>query len=100
MADPHQDPAQPTDHVANLGATLTALAKSPEDQDCLEVFAELLHLGTDELRPHLFTVLLEPAGGAQILTIGHACPGLTLQVDADLEVRLPQLWFQETDGDD
>jgi hypothetical protein len=100
MTNPHQD-TPPTSHsVADLGATLTALANTPDHRDCLEVFAELVNLENDATRPHLLAVLLEPAGGAQILTIGHACPGLTVQVDADLQLSVPQIWFGEHDGDD
>ena len=66
----------------------------------MEVFAEQLALETDGLRPHLLTVLLEPAGGVQILTIGHACPGLTIQIDEDLQLDPIQLWFGENDRED
>lgn len=100
MIDPHQNTQQPTDNVADLGATLAALAHTPDHRDCLEVFADLLTLESDPTRPHLLTVLLEPTGGAQILTIGHACPGLTVQVDADLQLSVPQIWFGEHEGDD
>jgi hypothetical protein len=99
VTDPYEDFAPPTDHVANLGATLTALARSAEDRDCLEVFAELLNLESDGMRPHLLTVLLRPDGAARILTIGHVGPGLTLQVDNDLGVRVTQLWFGERERD-
>lgn len=95
MTDPDQDTSLPTDQVADLGTALSALANTPADRECLEVFADLLNLKSDATRPHLLTVLVEPTGGAQILTIGHACPGLTIQVDADLQLSVPQLWFGE-----
>jgi hypothetical protein len=98
MTKSHQDTSQPTDNVADLGATLSALAITPDHRGCLEVFAELVKLKSDSTRPHLLTVLLEPTGGAQILTIGHACPGLTVQVDADLRLSVPQLWAGEHEG--
>lgn len=97
MTDPHHNPAMPTDDVAKLGAALSALANSPDDGACLEVFAELLNLENDATRPHLLTVLLEPAGGVQIFTIGHACPGLTIQIDEDLKLDPIQLWFGENE---
>lgn len=97
MTDLHQPPELPSERVANLGTTLNAMANTPESRDCLEVFAELVSLETDAMRPHLLTVLVEPAGGVQILTIGHACPGLTVQVDDDLRLRVPQLWLGENE---
>ena len=100
MSHRHKDPEPPTGHVARLGATLTALATSPDDRDCLEVFAELLNVGNDAMRPLLLSVVVEPLAGAQILMVGHVRPGFTLQVDADLQVRLVQLWFPETERDD
>jgi hypothetical protein len=100
MIKPHRDTQPPTDSVADLGATLTALANTPGHRDCLELFAEMVNLESDTTRPHLLTVLLEPTGGAQILTIGHAGPGLTVQVDDDLQLSVPQLWFGEHEGDD
>lgn len=99
MTDLPQDPQPPTQHVAKLGATLNTLANTPESRDCLEVFAQLTSLERDATRPHLLTVLLEPSGGVQILTIGHACPGLTVQVDDDLQLTVPHLWFGENEGD-
>jgi hypothetical protein len=84
-------------HVANFGTMLSASTKSPYDRGCLEVFAELLNLEADGLRPHLFAVLLEPTGGVQILTVGHACPGLTVQVGEDHQLDLIQLWFGENE---
>lgn len=42
MINPHQDTQPPRDSVADLGATLTALASSPDHQDCLETFANAL----------------------------------------------------------
>jgi len=86
-----------TDWLAGLGAKLSASANTPDDRDCLEVFAALLDLERDGGRPHLLTVLLEPAGGVQILTIGHASPGLTVQVDQELQLDLIQLWFGENE---
>ena len=100
MIRPDQDTQPPTDNLANLGARLAALANSSDDWACLEVFARLLNLERDGTRPHLLSVLLQPEGGAQILTVGHACPGLTLQVDANLELDVPQLWFNEAGGDE
>ena len=100
MTGPDQETPSPPDQVARLGATLAALANTPDDRDCLEVFADLLNLKSDATRPHLLTVLLEPTGGAQILTIGHACPGLTVQLDTDLQLSVPQIWFGEHGSDD
>jgi hypothetical protein len=100
MPKPHQDPEPPTEHVANLGATLTKLARSSDDRDCLDVFADALNVGTDVMGPLLLTVLVEPLAGAQIAMVGHVCRGMTLQVDADLEVRLIQPWFPEIERDD
>lgn len=100
MTDPDQDTPPPTDHVADLGPALDALANTPAHRDCLEVFADLLNLDGEATGPHLLTVLLEPTGGAQILTIGHACPGLTVQVDADLRLSVPQIWFGEHESHD
>lgn len=98
MTDSSATPRPATDHVVRLGSALNAAARTAEHRDCLEVFAELLSLESDGGRPHLLTVLLEPDGGAQILMIGHACPGLTLQVGADYSVDPVQLWFGETEG--
>lgn len=98
MTDPQNDRESSTHNIANLGATLAALARSPADRECLEVFANLVAVKNDALRPHLLTVLLEPQGTAQIFMVGHACPGLTLQLDADLEISIPQLWFNEIEG--
>lgn len=98
MTGTGQDPAPPRDHVADLGPALRASAGTPDDRDCLEVFADLLNRERDATRPHLLTVLLGPTGRAQILTIGHACPGLTVQVDDDLQLSVPQLWFGEHAG--
>ena len=100
MTDPDQDTPPPKDQVANLGTALNALASTPADRDCLEVFADLLNLKSDATRPHLLMVLLQPTGGAQILTTGHACPGLTVQVDANLQLSVPQLWFGEHESHD
>jgi hypothetical protein len=100
MTHPDQDTLLPKDQVADLGTALLALANTPADRDCLEVFADLLNLKSDATRPHLLTVLLEPTGGAQILTIGHARPGLTVQVDADLHLSVPQIWFGEHESRD
>lgn len=50
--------------------------------------------------PLLLNVLVEPRGGAQILMAGHVRPGMTLQVDADLQVHLTRLWYQEDERDD
>ena len=100
MINPREDPPPTTDHVATLGATLSALANTSDHRDCLEVFAELLNLKSDPTRPHLLTVLLEPTGGAQILAVGHARPGLTVQVDANLQLSVPQIWFGEHEDDD
>ena len=93
------NPDLPADCVVHLGATLSALAVSPEDRDCLDVFAEALSDGHEGVWPLLFTVLVEPLAGAQIITVGHVRPGMTFQVDADLQVRLIQLWYPETEGD-
>ena len=41
MINPQGNTNPPTDNVAGLGATLTALANTPDHRDCLEVFAEL-----------------------------------------------------------
>jgi hypothetical protein len=88
---PHVEP--PTESVEALGANLAALASSADHLGCLEVFANALK--GEAPFPLLLNVLIEPLGGAQILTIGNPRPGLTLQVDADLEVNVTQLWFGE-----
>lgn len=54
---------------------------------------------TKALWPLLLNVVVEPLGGAQILMIGHVRPGMTLQLDEDLEIRLLQPWFPEPDSD-
>lgn len=100
MTDSSAIPPPPTDHVLRLGSALSAAARTADDRDCLEMFAELLSLESDGGRPHLLTVLLESDGGAQVLMIGHACPGLTLQVGAEYSVDPVQLWFGETEGRD
>jgi hypothetical protein len=97
MTDSPAIPPSPTNDVLRLGDALTAAARTPDDRECLEMFAELLSLESDGGRPHLLTVLLEPDGAAQILMIGHACPGLTVQVGADHSVNPVQLWFDPTE---
>lgn len=84
--------------VADLGATLIALASSPAHRHCLEVFADTLK--AEALRPLFLTVLVEPRGGAQIFMVGRVCPGMTLQVDADLQLNMTQLWYGEGERDD
>lgn len=91
----HREPAP---ELANFGALLAASAKNDGHLDCLEVFAQLLQLDEDDGRPHLMTVLLEPGGEVQVVTIGHAGPGLTIQVNAELELDVPQLWFGDREG--
>lgn len=81
--------------VRALGERLAALADSPDDLECLEMFAQLLEVGPESTGPLLLSVLVEPRG-AQVLMVGHPCPGLTLQVDDDLRLQLAQLWH----GDD
>lgn len=100
MTEAHQNSESPIDHVADLGATLTALASSSDDLDCLEVFANAQNVGTDEMGPLLFNVLVEPLAEAQILMIGRVRPGMTILVDADLQTRAIQLWCQENERDD
>lgn len=95
-------PEPPTEQVAALGSTLAALASTPDDLDLLDDYAELLDVGPEVLGPLLLIVLVEPLAGAQILPVGHACPGLTFRVDADLDLRvvLPeelQFYDHETD---
>lgn len=96
MANPRHQ-AEPTPNVSTLGARLTGLARSADDLDCLEVFADLLHHPTQPTWPLLLTVVVEPLGGAEILTAGHVRPGMTLQLDRDLELRVTQLWFEPDD---
>jgi|BarGraNGADG00212_1021973.scaffolds.fasta_scaffold115673_2 hypothetical protein len=96
MTEAHQNSESPIDHVADLGATLTALASSSDDLDCLEVFANAQNVGTDEMGPLLFNVLVE----AQILMIGRVRPCMTILVDANLQIRAIQLWCQENERDD
>jgi hypothetical protein len=98
MTDSPSVQPPPADHVLRLGDALSAAARTADDRDCLEMFAELLSLESEGGRPHLLTVLLKPDGGAQILMIGHACPGLTLQVGTDDSVDPVQLCFGETEG--
>ncbi|HEY8652587.1 MAG TPA: hypothetical protein VIL87_05755 [Dermatophilaceae bacterium] len=100
MTEAHQNSEPPIDHVADLGATFTALASSSDDLDCLEVFANAQNVGTDEMGPLLFNVLVEPLAEAQILMIGRVRPGMTILVDADLQIRAIQLWCQENERDD
>lgn len=100
MTDPHQEPDLPTTNVSALGATLTSLASSSNDRDCLEVFADLLNVENEAMWPLLLNVVVEPLAGAQVLMVGHVRPGMTLQIDADLEVRLVQPWFPEPESDD
>jgi hypothetical protein len=93
MTKPNRYNGSAPDHIESLGTRLAALAHSSDDSACLDVFARLLHLASDDTRPHLLTVLLKPDGRVQILTVGHACPGLTVQVGDDLQFSVPQLWF-------
>lgn len=90
------DAGQAKEAVARLGANLSALAGSDDELDCLEVFAEIIESGSEH--PMLLGVIVAP-GGARILTIGNPNPGLTLQVDADLDFDLIQLWFGDRDTD-
>ncbi len=99
MTNPHHKPDPAAANVTTLGATLTKLARSEDDLDCLEVFADLLDTKHEGLWPLLLNVVVEPLGGAQILMIGHVRPGMTLQLDEDLEIRLLQPWFPEPDSD-
>jgi hypothetical protein len=84
-----------------MGAALAALASTREDRYLLEAFAELLDVGTDVVGPLLLIILVEPLGGAQVVTVGHASPGLMhFQIDPDLELRLvlhEELVFLEGD---
>ena len=86
MTHPHPDPG--ADSVSNLGATLSGLASTPGDRDLLAAFAELVDVGTDRLGPLLLLVLIEPLAGAQIIPVGHACPGLAFRVNGHLDLRL------------
>jgi hypothetical protein len=88
--------AQAQESVARLGPNLTALARSDDELDCLEVFAQIIESGSE--LPMFLGVIVAP-GGARILTIGNPNPGLTLQVDADLDFDLTHLWFGERDTD-
>ena len=98
MNDAVHGTKHPISEVVALGPTLASRAKNADFLDCLEVFAQLLQLEQDGGRPHLMAVLLEPGGEVQIVTIGHASPGLTVQVDRNLELDVPQIWFGERDG--
>lgn len=100
MTNPHPTPEPPTAKVTTLGGMLTTLARSEDDRDCLEVFAELLDTKNEGLWPLMLNVIVEPVAGAQILMIGHVRPGMTLQLDKDLESQVVQLWFPETGYDD
>ena len=100
MTHPNQKPEPQTDLVANLGATLAALAISSDDLGCLDMFAQALDVGTDAMGPLLLTVLVEPLAGAQIAMVGHVRPGTVFRVDADLQVRLTHLWDREIEHDE
>lgn len=86
MTHPHPDPQ--TGNVTKLGTNLSGLASTPDDRDLLAAFADLLDVGTDSLGPLLLLVLVEPLAGAQIIPVGHACPGLTFRVNDHLDLRL------------
>ena len=86
MTHPHPDPR--ADNVTKLGTNLSGLASTPDDRDLLAAFADLLDVGTDSLGPLLLLVLVEPLAGAQIVPVGHACPGLTFRVNDHLDLRL------------
>lgn len=81
--------------VRTLGPRLRSLADSEDSRQCLEVFADLVTMKSDATRPHFLAVMVRPDGGVEMLTIGHACPGLTIEVGSDLELTVPQLWADE-----
>ena len=72
-----------------MGAALAALASTREDRYLLEAFADFLDAGTDAVLPLQLIILVEPLGGAQIVTVGHASPDIGyFRIDPDLELRL------------
>lgn len=99
MTNSHPTPKPPTANVTALGATLTNLSRSEDDRDCLEVFAELLDTNSEGLWPLMLNVIVEPVAGAQILVVGHVRPGMTLQLDKDLEAQVVRFWFPEAGSD-
>lgn len=93
MTDRHQEPEPATPYVQELGPRLTDLATSAEDRDCLETFAQALDNKYEAVWPLLLTVVVEPLAGAQMVMVGHVRPGMTFQLDADLQLRLIRPWF-------
>jgi hypothetical protein len=79
---------EPSEQVAAIGATMAALASTPDERDMLDAFADLLDEGPEVLGPLLLIVLFEPLAGAQFAPVGHARPGVAFRVDADLDLRL------------
>lgn len=89
LTTPHATPPPASSNIAEMGAALAALASTREDRYLLEAFADFLDVGTDAVWPLQLIILVEPLGGAQIVTVGHASPGLGyFRIDPDLELRL------------
>ena len=69
MTHPHRTLSRRRSTSQAVGATLTALASSSDDRDCIDVFANALDVGTEAKGPLLLTVLVEPLASSTLASL-------------------------------